>query len=78
MVNQIYRVAKNMYTIYSKVYNYRYKVFSQFIKNIFQFDSGGNIFFLLAETSMNILLQKEVSIDSKQKLKNTFIQSNIS
>ena len=35
----------NMYPIFSKVYNYRYKVFSQFVKNIFQLDSG-EIFFL--------------------------------
>ena len=56
-----------MYPIFSKVYNYRYKVFSQFVKNIFQLDSGEKFFFELAETSMNILLQKEVSIDRKKK-----------
>ena len=66
-----------MYPIFSKVYNYRYKVFSQFVKNIFQLDSGEIFFFELAETSMNILLQKEVSIDCKKKLKNIFIQSDI-
>ena len=31
-----------------------------------------NVFFELAETSMNILLQKEVSIDCKKKIKKYF------
>ena len=51
---------KNMSTIYSKVYNYRYKVFSKLFK-VFSYSILVKRNFLsLADTSMNIFLKTEV------------------
>ena len=51
---------KNMSTIYSKVYNYRYKVFSKLFK-VFSYSILVERNFLsLADTSMNIFLKTEV------------------
>ena len=63
-----------MYPIYSKIYNYRYQVFSQFVKIISISILVKRIFLALADTSINIFLKTDVK-NVRKKLYKIYFHS---